>query len=189
MRLLNSFLYPFIFLCLLWLIWIYQHFTGHNLYNWGVYPRHIEGLKGILTMPLIHEAGSTTHLMSNTIPLFTLGAGIIFFYPEVAARVWVLIYLLTGSLVWLIARASEHNEHIGASGLIYGFAAFLFFEGIFRKNLRLMAISLLVLLYYGIIVAYIYKNKGPKPKQHDWENENDTDEGPSHISRYYEVKP
>jgi membrane associated rhomboid family serine protease len=129
----------------------------------------------------------------------------------VAARVWGIIYILTGSLVWIFGRQSEH---IGASGLIYGFAAFLFFGGIFRKNTRLLAISLLVLVYYGgiiwgvlpldprisweghlfgalsgIFAAYIFKNRGPKPKKYEWENEIEQDDGLPHISKYFEVKP
>jgi membrane associated rhomboid family serine protease len=188
---------------------IYQQLFHISLADWGVLPRQVPGLKGIITMPLIHA--NYTHLASNSIPIITLGAGIIFFYPEVAAWVWGIIYVLTGSLVWIFGRESEH---IGASGLIYGFAAFLFFGGIFRRNTRLLAISLLVLVYYGgiiwgvlpidprisweghlfgalsgIFAAYIFKNKGPKPKKYEWENEIEQDDGLPHISKYFEVKP
>ena len=209
MRFINSFLYPFVFVCLLWVIMVYQYTSGVSLAGWGVLPRHVNGLEGILTMPLIHA--NYTHLLSNSLPLIILGAGVNYFYPEVASRVWTIIYVLTGLLVWLFARA---NDHIGASGVIYGLAAFLLFEGIFRRNIRLMAISLLVTVFYGgiiwgilpldphisweghlfgamsgIFAAYIYKKKGPKPKIFDWENEEGPDDGKPHISKYYEVKP
>jgi membrane associated rhomboid family serine protease len=209
MRLINSFIFPFIFLSLMWLLMIYQSLFHVSLVELGVLPRHLTGLIGIITMPLIHA--NYMHLASNSIPLITLGAGIIFFYPEVAGWVWGIIYFFTGALVWIFARESEH---IGASGLIYGFAAFLFFGGIFRKNTRLLAISLLVMVYYGsmiwgvlpvdphisweghlfgaftgLIAAWIFKNKGPKPKKYEWENEIEQDDGLPHISKYFEVNP
>jgi len=210
MRLINSIIYPFIFVCLLWLIMIFQYVSHINLGGFGVFPRHVDGLIGIITMPLIHA--NYSHLISNTLPFLILGSGLNYFYPDIATRVWAIIYILTGTLVWLFARTSEH---IGASGIIYGLAAFLLFEGIFRKDIRLMAISLLVTIFYGgiiwgvfpgnpqvsweghlfgalsgIFAAYIYKKKGAKPHKHDWENEEDKEEdGRHHISHYYEVKP
>jgi len=215
-RLINSIVYPFIFLSLLWIIMLYQYLTGISLGHYGVYPRHVEGLEGIIFMPLLHA--SFTHLLSNSLPLLILGAGVIYFYREVAAKVIAIIYFMTGALVWIFARGGVDGHavhHIGASGIIYGFAAFLFFGGIFRKNPRLMAISLLILIYYGglfwgalpggnpnisweghlcgaiagIFAAYIYKNKGPKPKKYDWEDEPDSIHPGPHISQYWEVKP
>jgi membrane associated rhomboid family serine protease len=81
-----------------------------------------------------------------------------YFYRPVAFRVFFLTWIITGILVWLGGRSSYH---IGASGLIYGFASFLFFSGIIRNNINLMAISLLVVFLYGGLVwgilPYDYK--------------------------------
>ena len=209
-RLINSFAYPFFFVCLLWIIMIFQESSGVSLAAFGVLPRHSDGLIGILTMPLIHA--NYAHLWANSFPLIVLGAGVNYFYPEVAGKTWAIIYLLTGLLVWLFARMSDH---IGASGIIYGLAAFLFFGGFFRKNIRLLAVSLMILIYYGGIfwgvfpidphisweghlfgavsgtfAAFIFRNKGPKPERPDWDNEIDNqDDGLPHISHYFEVKP
>jgi membrane associated rhomboid family serine protease len=67
--------------------------------------------------------------------------------------VFFLTWIITGILVWLGGRSSYH---IGASGLIYGFASFLFFSGIIRNSINLLAISLLVVFLYGSLVWGIF---------------------------------
>ena len=76
-----------------------------------------------------------------------------YFYSEVAIRVFSVTYLLTGLLVWLWGRTAWH---IGASGLIYGLASFLFFSGLIRRYFRLIALSLLVVFLYGEMVWGIF---------------------------------
>jgi membrane associated rhomboid family serine protease len=110
----------------------------------------------------------------------------------------ILIYLISGIWLWFGGRPAYH---IGASGIIYGFASFLFISGIIRKYIPLMAISLLVAFLYGgliwgvlpidmkisweghlyggiagIVVAFYYKNKGPQRKKYDWEIEEEYEE-------------
>ena len=148
----------------------------------------------ILLSPLIHS--DFNHLISNSIPLLVLGTGIIYFYRELAYRVIGFVWLLSGICVWLGARDSYH---IGASGLIYGLASFLFLSGIIRKDVRLASISLLIVFLYGGLVwgvlpifphisweyhlygglsgfisAIIYRNKGPERIVWSWEKEEDT---------------
>ena len=126
----KSLLIPGSFVILLWIILIVQETFNLNFpYELGLHPRTFSGLIGVITSPLIHAG--YTHLLSNTLPLFLLSAGIIYFYPETAYKVISIIYISTGLLVWLFARSVYH---IGASGLIYGFAAFLFFSGIFKTR-------------------------------------------------------
>jgi membrane associated rhomboid family serine protease len=187
----KSLLIPGAFIVLLWIILIIQQTFSLNLpYELGLYPRKLSGLIGILTSPLIH--GGYTHLFSNTLPVFLLSAGIIYFYPETAFKVLTIIYVFTGLLVWLFARSVYH---IGASGLIYGFAAFLFFSGIFKRDNRSIGLSLLVTFLYGgmvwgilpgqpgisweshffggltgIICAFIFRKKD-KHYKYDWEAE------------------
>ncbi|MBN2172974.1 MAG: rhomboid family intramembrane serine protease [Bacteroidales bacterium] len=169
----------------------------------GVYPRHAFGLIGILTSPLIHE--NLKHLFANTIPLFVLGSTLFYFYKEISFRVFFIIYFLTGLAVWAGAREAYH---IGASGVIYGLASFLFFSGIFRKAVNLLAITMLVTFLYGsmvwgifpelfpeqnisweshfwglvigLILAFYYRKQGPQRKIYEWENE-DTDNDKENI--------
>jgi len=120
----------------------------------GIMPRTARGLVGILTAPLVH--GDIFHLISNSIPLLILGVGFLYFYNRLAFEVFVWIYLTTGFWVWLMARESWH---IGASGLIYGMATFIFASGIIRKNKRLLGLALIVLLLYGGFVYGLFPEK------------------------------
>jgi membrane associated rhomboid family serine protease len=187
----KSLLLPGLFVVFLWLILIIQQTFNLDFPYWfGLYPRSLSGLIGIITSPLIHAG--FTHLFSNTLPVFVLSAGIIYFYPETAFKVIAIIYIFTGILVWLFAR---QVYHIGASGLIYGFAAFLFFSGIFKRDNRSIGLSLLVVFLYGgmvwgilpgqpgisweshffggitgIVCAFIFRKKD-KHYKYDWEAE------------------
>lgn len=174
----------------LWLIHLITYLFNLQTYKLGILPRSFTGLIGIITSPLIH--GSFSHLISNTAPLIIMGIGIFYFYPKVAYKVFLLIYLGTGIFVWLFAR---EVYHIGASGIIYGFVSFLFFSGVFRKDNRSIALALVVIFLYGgliwgvlptqrgvsweshlfgglsgLISAFIFRKVDP-PKKYEWEDE------------------
>lgn len=152
---LKKFYYSFLpgisFALILWFIKVLEIVFDTHLHRMGIYPREAKGLMGIATSPLIHA--DLEHLFSNTFPLIILSAGIIYFYPKISFKVFTWIYIATGIWVWAFARDSYH---IGASGLIYGFASFLFFSGLIRRNRQLIAISLLVIFLYGSMVWGIF---------------------------------
>ncbi|MEL6143115.1 MAG: rhomboid family intramembrane serine protease, partial [Bacteroidota bacterium] len=125
------------------------HALGRRLSFWyGLQPREIDGLICIGTSPFLHSGWS--HLLSNTPPFLSLTGLLIFFYPRLWPRVLTSLWLVTGALVWLLARPSTH---IGASGVIFALAAFLGFSGFFRRDFRAIVVSLLVLFYYGGMVT------------------------------------
>ena len=119
-------------------------------------------------------------------------AGFFFFsYKKIANEIFLWLFLVSGLWLWVIGRPSLH---IGASGVIYSLASFLFVSGIIRKNPRLSSISLIVVFLYGsmiwgvfptkptvsweghlsgmvsgIIVAIFFKNDGPLRKKYQWE--------------------
>ncbi|HLG35909.1 MAG TPA: rhomboid family intramembrane serine protease [Bacteroidia bacterium] len=197
---------PFLFVLLLWLIMMVEIFSGESFSDFGIIPRTLPGMKGIFTAILIHA--DTNHLLSNTFPLLILGTGLMFFYRDVALKVFILIWLMSGFWVWLFAREASH---IGASGLIYGIAAFLFLSGVLKKNRNLLAISLLTVFLYGgltwgifpvaqhisweahlsgalagFLCAIAFRKEGPQPEEKKWddENENDDDE-----NAYWKINP
>lgn len=137
----------FIFVVILWFVKVLELAFESNLFKLGIYPRSTSGLLGILTAPLIHS--DYNHLLSNSAPLLVLSAGLFYFYPKVSFKVLGWLYIATGFWVWSFARESYH---IGASGLVYGLASFLFFSGFFNRSKSLMAISLLVVFLYGSMV-------------------------------------
>jgi len=163
-KLLRSFFIPSLFVIVLWMIKGVELIFQVDLGFLGVYPRQPEGLPGILLSPLIH--GDVKHLAANTIPLLVLGAAIFHFYREIAYKVLILLYIIPGIWVWFGARDAYH---IGASGLIYGMASFVFFSGLLRRDGKLMALSLLIVFLYGSMVWGIFPNFIPE-KRISWES-------------------
>ncbi len=195
-RVLASLTFPLAFVLLLWLIKSITVLFDWEIYRYGIYPQSLSGLKGIIFSPFIH--GSLAHLASNSIPLLVLGIALFYFYREVAPQVVIASILITGIWVWIIARESYH---IGASGVIYSLAAFLFVSGILRRHPRLMALSLLVAFLYGglvwgifpvkdhisweshlmgliagVILALFYRGYGPQRPVYSWELEEAVDD-------------
>jgi membrane associated rhomboid family serine protease len=191
-----SLVIPIIFLIIIWMIKICEVFLGIQLSDWGLLPRNLIGLKGILTSPLIHA--DFKHLIANSTSFLVLSTALFFFYRKVALRIFVLNYFMSGIFLWLGGR---EVWHIGASGIIYGMAAFLLFSGIFRKDLRLLTISLIVVFLYGsfiwglfpidpkisweghlmgatsgTILSLIYYKQGPPIHPYDLEKEMDEDD-------------
>lgn len=132
------------FVVILWLIKLVELEFGFDFSDLGLLPLHQKGLRGILFSPMIH--GSFNHLIANTFPLLVLVFSLFFFYRKFAYLIFILIYFLSGVFVWLGGREAIH---IGASGLIYGLAGFLFLSGILSYNIRLLTISLVVAFFYG----------------------------------------
>ena len=156
-KFLLSLIIPGTFVFLMWLTRITESLFELDLVSLGIYPLTLKGLPGILFSPFIHE--DFRHLLNNSLPFLLLSVALFYFYSEIALRIFSLTYVLTGSLVWLGGREAWH---IGASGLVYGLASFLFFSGIIRKYYRLTALSLLIVFIYGEMVwglfPGIYKN-------------------------------
>lgn len=145
---------PLKLVVLMWLVMLNALLMDLPIVQAGLYPRSLWGLKGIITAPFIHS--NLEHLSSNTFPILFLGTMLYYFYPKISTRVILYIILITGISVWLFARPSYH---IGASGLVYGLATFIFFSGVFRKDIRLYALSFIILFLYGGIVEGLMPNQ------------------------------
>ncbi|MDC6385982.1 rhomboid family intramembrane serine protease [Flagellimonas taeanensis] len=145
---------PLLAVLVIWTVFWAEVRFGINLNEYGIYPRTISGLKGVVLSPFIH--GSVEHLYNNTVPLAVLSSFLFYFYRKAAFRVLLLGILLSGFITWVIGRPSYH---IGASGVIYVLSSFIFFKGIFAKHYRLVALSLVVVFIYGSMIWYIFPIK------------------------------
>lgn len=195
-RFIYSLVFPAFFLFILWAVKIFEMTMELSFVQGGVFPRRLGGLQGILFSPMIH--GGWKHLLDNSLPVFFLSLALFYFYRDIAYRIWLLIYFIGGILLWCVGREAYH---IGASGLIYGLAAFLFLSGIIRRVRTLTAISLLVVFLYGsmiwglfpfdfevsfeahitgavsgIILAILYRDEGPVPEPSILDEEEDDEE-------------
>ena len=142
--------YPLLFVLLIWIVFWAEVRFGISFNSYGVRPGELIGLRGILFSPFIHS--DIEHLFNNTIPLFILSLALFYFYRPISWKILLIGLLASGLLTWLIGRPSNH---IGASGIIYVLASFLFFKGIFSKYYRLVALSLIVVFIYGGLVWYV----------------------------------
>lgn len=151
---------PFLLVFSIWFVYWIEIRFGYNFNKYGVYPKTIKGLRGILFSPFIHSG--TSHLFNNSVPLAVLTAALFFFYNKIALKILLFGMLATGFLTWIIARDSYH---IGASGIVYLLFSFIFFSGIIRKHFRLIALSLAVIFLYGSMIWYVF----PIKEKMSWE--------------------
>ena len=147
---------PMLFVVVMWLVFWAERKFNLELTIFGIYPRTVLGLRGIVFSPFLH--GNLEHLFNNSIPVFVLMVALRFFYRKQSLPIIVFGILATGLLTWAFARASYH---IGASSLIYVLASFIFFKGIQTKYYRLVALSFLVVLLYGGMIWYIFPDVEP----------------------------
>ena len=150
----SSIIVPARLVFIIWAVYFVDTLYPLSLSVYGILPRTLVGVIGIVTAPLLH--GSVAHLVSNTMPLLILGTVLYMFYDRIASRVFLQCYFLTGLLVWLFGRPFYH---IGASGVIYGLAAFLMFFGLFRRDFRSLLISIIIVIFYGSIFYGVLPNQ------------------------------
>lgn len=151
----NSVFFVVSFTILLWLVKALEWAVALDFGFLGILPRTLSGTMGIITAPLVH--GDVLHLISNTFPLLLLGISVFYFYHRIALEVFAWIYFLSGFWVWMAARDAYH---IGASGLVYGLVAFLFFSGLFRRDTKSLSISLIVIFLYGGMLQGLFPTNG-----------------------------
>jgi membrane associated rhomboid family serine protease len=143
-------LIPFLFVFTIWFVYWIEIYFSFNFTKYGIFPRNLNGLKGVLFSPFIHS--NTNHLFSNSIPLAVLISSLIYFYRRVYVKVLIYGGLLSGFFTWVIAREAYH---IGASGIVYLVFSFVFFSGILKKQYQLVAVSLIVIFLYGSMIWYV----------------------------------
>jgi membrane associated rhomboid family serine protease len=130
---------------LMWVVEIIDLLPGTDLDRWGIRPREIGGLVGILTMPFLHEGFG--HLISNTIPFVIMGALIASSGIARYVTVTVIITAVAGLGTWL--TGPDHTIHIGASALVFGYLTYLLSRGLFDRKPTYLLLGLVVLFLYG----------------------------------------
>ncbi|MEC9208922.1 MAG: rhomboid family intramembrane serine protease [Bacteroidota bacterium] len=187
---------PFLFLLAMWLVKIIELQFDLSFVKFGVLPQTLRGLRGIIFSPFIHN--DLTHLFNNSYPILILGGFLFSVYRKISSQIFIWLFFISGFWLWIIGRPSFH---IGASGIIYALASFLFISGVIRKNPRLAAVSLVIIFLYGsmiwgilptkepisweghlagfvagILTAIFYRNEGPERKKYQWEIDEELEE-------------
>ena len=194
-RLLPSFGPALIVVILMWLVYWADFIFPSDFQRYGLVAMDQKGLRGIVFMPWIHAHSDIKHILNNSLPTFLLLGLLFYAYKTVAWRVFLLAWLCTGILLWLIG-GSNGAVHIGMSGVIYALAGFLFTSGVLRSYLPLQALSLFIIFLYGsmiwgvfptqprvswqghlsglivgIILAFMYRKQGPQRPKYQYEIE------------------
>lgn len=143
--------FPIVIVLLMWFVFWAEIRFHYNFTEWGVYPQKPLGLRGVIFGPFIHS--SLKHLFNNSVPMLVLTTALFYFYNNIKWRVLILGTLAAGLATWVIGRPAYH---IGASGVVYMLAAFLFFKGIFSKHYQLTALSFVVVFLYGSLLWYVF---------------------------------
>lgn len=191
----NAVFIPLVIGVMMILSFVLEKGMGWDFHTAGVYPRRIENIWGVFTLIFVHADWS--HLANNVISFTVLSSFLYYFYRQLASKILVVSYIFSGLILWIIGRDSWH---VGASGLIYALAFFLFFSGVIRRHIPLIAISLVVALIYGnmiwhifpwevrdpisweghlaggiigIILSVYYRNEGPKKPVKVWDDEDE----------------
>ncbi|MCA9149812.1 MAG: rhomboid family intramembrane serine protease [Planctomycetales bacterium] len=151
-----------VFIAAIWGVFLLEYVTPIDA--WGLVPRRVTGLVGIVTMTFLH--GGWGHLLGNTVPLFvllTLLAG----SRERSWLVTLLIIVIGGSLLWVFGRTANHQ---GASLLIFGLITFLISSGAyFERRPATVLTALVVGLLYGTTLLFGVLPKFGTASQVSWD--------------------
>ena len=129
----------------MWVVEIADQVLDGRLDANGIEPRDVEGLDGIVFAPFLH--GGFDHLIGNTIPFLLLGLAIAIGGLARVATVTAIVAVVGGFGTWLIAPAN--TVHIGASGIVFGYASYLVARGVYSRSLAQIALGVVVLAVWG----------------------------------------
>jgi membrane associated rhomboid family serine protease len=147
-------------LCLVLVMWVVEvadALLDHRLDRYGIEPRDVDGLDGVLFAPFLHVGFG--HLIANTLPFAAMGAVIALEGPLRLLAVTAIAALVGGLGTWLVA--AEGTIHVGASGVVFGYATYLIARGVFNRRLGEIGIGVvLVVLWGGALLAGLEPREG-----------------------------
>jgi len=133
-------------IAVMWVTEVIDLAAGQRLDDFGIHPRDVGGLPEILSAPFLHVGFG--HLLSNTVPFAVMGAAIAFGGLVRVALVTLVVAVVSGLGVWLVAPSNE--VHLGASGVVFGYATYLVTRGILSRRLMEIAVGVAVVAIFGI---------------------------------------
>ena len=142
---------------LMWAVEVVDVIADHQLDQYGIEAREPQGLDGIVTAPFLHVGFG--HLISNTIPFVIMGLLIAVEGARRLVAVFAIVALVSGLGTWIVAP--EGSIHVGASGVVFGFATYLIARGWFNRRTSQIAIGLVILVIWGgVLVGGLQPREG-----------------------------
>lgn len=136
--------------------------VGGDLDRFGIRPRRLSGLTGIVFAPFLHAG--MFHLIANTIPFLVLGCIIALGGPDRFVSVTAIVAVVSGLATWLVAPAN--SEHVGASGLVFGYVTYLIGRGWFERRITYLLGGLVVVMVYGGVLWGVVPRPGISWEMH-----------------------
>lgn len=130
---------------IIWAVYFINMIMPIDLRQFGLLPRHMVGLRGIVAAPFLHV--DVQHLSTNSGALFVLLIASLSYNRAMTLKALLIILLLGGGMVWMFGKGGA--IHIGASGIIFGLIGFLMCLGIFRRDWKALIISIVITILYG----------------------------------------
>jgi membrane associated rhomboid family serine protease len=130
---------------LMWATEVVDAIAGGRLDRYGIHPRDVDGLAEILAAPFLHVGFG--HLISNTLPFAVMGAAIALGGLARVALVTLIVAVVSGLGTWFVA--SSNSVHLGASGVVFGYAAYLVTRGVLSRRLTELAVGAIVVGVWG----------------------------------------
>jgi membrane associated rhomboid family serine protease len=130
---------------LMWVLEVVDVALDHRLDRYGIEPRDPDGLDGVVAAPFLHVGFG--HLIANTIPFVVMGVVIAFEGPLRLVGVTAIVAIVSGLGTWLVAP--ENTIHLGASGVVFGYATYLIARGLFNRRAGELAIGAGVAVLWG----------------------------------------
>ena len=209
LHIINTMFIPILFVFAIWIV----HVNHISLSNFGLVALNPNRLSGIITFPFLHA--DLNHLINNSYPILILGGIISQVYKTISTKVFLYSFLLSGTILWFIGN--PNTNVIGASGVVYSLASFVLISGFIKKQPRLSILSFFVIFMYGsffwgmlpmpnkvsweghlsgfiagIIIAFLFRKKGPQPKIYNYELEEEIEElikeNPKDLNIHYSYK-
>jgi len=129
----------------MWGLEIVDTIANHSLDQYGIEPRETDGLVGIVAAPFLHAGFG--HLIGNTVPFVVMGVLIALGGAARVVAVTAIVALVSGVGVWLIGP--EHTNHIGASGVVFGYATYLMTRGFYNRSALEIAVGVVIAAIFG----------------------------------------
>jgi membrane associated rhomboid family serine protease len=132
-------------IAVMWVVEIIDTTMNNRLDQYGIEPRETDGLIGIVAAPFLHDGFG--HLISNTLPFVVMGIVIALNGAARVIAVTVIVALVAGIGTWVIGP--EYTNHIGASGIVFGYGSYLITRGFFNKSALDLAVGLVIAAVFG----------------------------------------
>ena len=139
-----------ILVAIMWVLEVYDQLTDESLDGYGIEPHDVDGLGGIFLAPVLHAGFG--HLIGNTVPFVLLGVTIALGGLLRIAATTLIVTVVGGLGTWLIAPSG--TDHIGASGVVFGYATYLIVRGLYSRRLLHLGVGLAVLAVYGSTLLF-----------------------------------